>query len=88
MSKTTWRQEISESMEAVGEGWDAVVGHTLTSEELDREFDSGFGTSQGCPFTLWTNNRVYFPVVYDGCEWVESVPRNPCNEATEHKGGQ
>lgn len=37
-------------------------------------------------FTAWTKNRVYFPVTHDGREWVDSVPRNPCNEATKHVG--
>ena len=36
---------------------------------------------------LWTAARVYFPACYDGSEWCESVPRNPCDEATTHVGG-
>lgn len=55
---------------------------------LDVQFDAGFGGSEGVPFTLWTTSRVYFPCVYDGSEWVESVPRDPCNVATSHVGGE
>lgn len=37
-------------------------------------------------FTIWTSDRVYFPVQYDGMGWVGSVPRNPCDEATSPMG--
>jgi hypothetical protein len=54
---------------------------------LDVDFDAGYGSPHGPRFTAWTTQRVYFPVVYDGAEWVGSAPRNPCDEATEHVGG-
>jgi hypothetical protein len=69
-----------------GDKWDTVIASTLSDKELDAEFNNGFGGSEGKPFTLWTENRVYFPVVYDGAEWVGSVPRNPSHEATSHVG--
>jgi hypothetical protein len=53
---------------------------------MDTIFDCGFGGANGCAFTVWTTHRVYFPVEYDGAESVASVPRNPCDEATEHVG--
>jgi len=34
----------------------------------------------GKPFLLWTNDRVYFLVIYDGKEWAGSVPRNPTSD--------
>lgn len=85
---TTWRKEIGEEMEHQNETWGDVVGTTLTDEEMDQEFDDGFGGAEGVGFTLWTEKRVYFPVVYDGSEWVGSVPRNPCDEETQHQGGE
>ena len=81
--KTTWRKLIKEKA-----GEDQIVHCTLSDGELDAEFDSGFGGHEGKPFTAWGQQRVYFPVVYDGAEWVSSVPRNPCNEPTEHVGGE
>jgi hypothetical protein len=54
---------------------------------LDYDFDPGYGSTEGPSFTLWTAKRVYLPACYDGSEWVASVPRNPCDEATEHVGG-
>ena len=32
-------------------------------------------------------NWVYFPICYDGAEWVGHAPRNPCDIAMEHQGG-
>jgi hypothetical protein len=85
---TTWRELITSSMSETGETFADVAATTLSEDELDRRFNSGFGGSEGVSFTLWTKGRVYFPVVYDGSEWVGSVPRDPCDEATPHQGGQ
>jgi len=84
----TWRELITVEMEERGEAWGDVVGVACSEGELDRQFDSGYGGSEGAPFTLWTMDRVYFPAVYDGLEWVASVPRNPCDEEMEHVGCQ
>ena len=80
---TSWRVEIAKAMNTAHDSWDSIVHSTLDSEGLDQQFDPGFGE----PFTVWTHTRVYFPVVYDGPEWVGSVPRHPCDERTEHMGG-
>lgn len=77
---TTWRKKIEE--------WgDKIIACTLTDAELDAEFSSGYGATEGKPFTAWSEKYVYFPVCYDGSEWVERAPRNPCDEATNHVGG-
>lgn len=82
--QTCWRKKIEEALAQNGEGWGDIVESTLTESQLDERFGGGFGNHEGCAFTLWTINRVYFPVEYDGSESVASVPRNPCSEATEH----
>lgn len=84
---TTWRECITQEMKERGESWDDVVAMTTTHAELDDRFDAGYGGTNGCSFTLWTSRRVYFPGCYDGAEWVASVPRDPCDEATVHVGG-
>ena len=61
---------------------------SISNHELTREFDDGFGCGEGTPFYAWTAQRVYFAVVYDGAEWVGSVPRNPCSEKAIHHGGE
>ena len=98
---TTWRKLIAAEMKQNKDGFHNLVYSFFgTAEKLtwegtftepvtyDREFDDGFGGSNGGPFTVWTKDFVYFPVVYDGAEWVGSVPRNPCDIATEHVGSQ
>ena len=85
---TNWKELIQEEMKQQGETFEDVVECTLNDKELVVEFDSGYGGSEGAPFTLWTTHRVYFPVVYDGAEWVGSVSRNPDGKPTYHLGGQ
>ncbi len=89
MALTTWRKEIKHKMESNGETWNDVVGtapHDMSWPNAT--FDSGFGGSEGIPFTVWTHNFVYFPGVYDGAEWADSVPRDPNGVATRHVGGE
>ena len=81
----TWRKLIKD---AIGDNGDVLIGNTLLESEMDVEFDDGYGGSEGIPFTAWSKDRVYFPVVYDGAEWVSSVPRNPCTKASGHCGGE
>ncbi len=81
----TWRELIGYELEPhPGEQIIAVVPDEAA---LDMKFDNGYGCPEGPVFTAWTQNRVVFPVCYDGAESVRSVPRNPTNEATEHVGG-
>ena len=81
----TWRKYIEQEVKG---NKDTLVKCTLSEDELDEEFDDSYGTLEGKPFTAWGEKYVYFPVVYDGSEWVDSVLRNPCNTATWHIGGQ
>ena len=81
---TTWRLLIADELETFGETFNDVLRCTLSEEELDIEFDNGFGAAEGLPFTLWTSERVYFPKEYDGAENVECVLRNPCHHKTQH----
>ena len=83
----TWKELIELSLKQHNESWSDVAHSTLTEDELNRRFDCSFGGTEEVAFTLWTTNRVYFPVQYDGSEWCESVPRNPCDDKTYHLGG-
>lgn len=82
----TWRQLIQKEVLRRGDAFPSAC--TLSAPELDVEFNNDYGGHQGEPFTAWSPDRVYFPVVYDGKAWVGSVPRSPCGEATEHQGGE
>lgn len=83
---TTWRELILKEMEKHNDNA-VAYSSTMTKEEMDVEFDNRLGCYQGIPFTLWTCDRVYFPVTYDGARWVGSVSRNPDEKPTEHIGG-
>lgn len=98
---TTWRGLISEEMRVHGETFDDVVSmcactnnwkredrQTFSDESwLDIEFDDSYGGTEGPLFTLWTQGRVYFPICYDGSEWVGSASREPDGKPMEHQGG-
>lgn len=60
---------------------------TMSKEELHKAFDAGYGGTRGTPFTAWGPEWVYFPLCYDGYEWVGAAPRNPCDIKLEHQGG-
>ena len=85
---TTWKLLLTEEMAQNGETWDDVISNTMTDAEMNEKFHSGYGSSEGCPFTVWTSGSVYFPVVYDGAEWVGRVSRNPDGKPTYHVGGE
>ena len=87
MAMRSWKVMISLEMKDFKDSWDNVVSSTMTDQESLEEFDTGYGGTNGCSFTVWTKDRVYFPVCYDGAEWVGSVSRNPNSIATDHQGG-
>jgi hypothetical protein len=84
----TWRKLLAEVLAQNDESWSDIEATTLSDQQLDREFDAGYGGSEGDPFTVWTAKRVYFPAVYDGAEWVAFVSRHPDNKPTCHVGGE
>lgn len=84
MSGSTWRQMLDYQLAKHNETLLSIVPDESV---LDVEFDDGYGGTEGPAFTAWSQTRVYFPVVYDGAEWLESVPRDPCDEVTHHIGG-
>lgn len=65
-----------------------VLAYAPNEETFDVEFDGGWGSSNGPAVLAWTESHVYFPVVYDGAEWIASAPRNPVPEGQRHVGGQ
>ena len=87
---TTWRIEIAEEMARHGDDWENVetwaADVATAAEFLDKPFDNYYGPCNGIPFTVWTNNRVYFPTSYDGLEACSSVARNPDQKPTDHIG--
>lgn len=80
----TWRELLNEAMR---EALDHRPITVAPSEDvLDVEFDDGFGTPKGPSVLVWTEARVYFPVAFDGVEWMDSAPRHPTREGQPHVG--
>lgn len=85
--RTTWEQALADAMERYGDAG-PVLYYAPDIESFRVEFDPGYGGSEGPPVLAWTENRVYFPVTYDGAEWLGSAPRNPQFEGQGHVGGE
>ncbi len=85
---TTWRKQIEQALSSNKESWSDVIAISPKDQKwLDYYFDDDFGSIEGTSFTVWTKTKVYFPVCYDGSEWVGSVSRNPDDKPTDHIGG-
>ena len=82
-----WKEMIEDEMKNHNDSFHNVISCTLSEDELLEKFNTDYGSTNGKHFTLWTKTRVYFPVVYDGAEWVGSVSRNPDGNQTKHIGG-
>ena len=87
MKMNNWKTMLDGALKKNGESWDDVEANTLTEEEMAENFDAGYGGTEGRPFTVWTNNSVFFPICYDGKEWVGRVSRHPDGKPTGHQGG-
>ncbi|CAB5224175.1 hypothetical protein UFOVP387_38 [uncultured Caudovirales phage] len=83
----SWKEMLIDAFKETGDNFNNLKT-TLSKEELEVKFDSGYGSSQGIYFTAWGDKYVYFPVVYDGSEWVGFAPRNICDIRTKHWGGE
>lgn len=82
----SWKELITESMIGGNDSWNNVESCTMTSEEMNKKFYTGFGRIEGTLFTVWTAKYIYFPVVYNGAEWVGRISRNPNGESCWHFG--
>lgn len=82
-----WKKMIDGALQENGESWEDVEANTMSEQDMTKEFNNGYGSINGCPFTIWTKASVYFPLCYDGAEWVGRVSRNPDGKPTEHQGG-
>ena len=83
---TTWEEELKKAFKENGDDFKKIKT-TLSDKEMKTMFDNGYGGEQGVPFTAWGEKYVYFPLCYDGAEWVGSAPRNVCDIKSKHQGG-
>jgi hypothetical protein len=81
-------EDIDTAVVSSGRGWSPGDSVDVTVDELsDISGDTGFGGESMPRLHAWTDERVYFKVVYDGNESVSSVPRNPNTEVPGRYGG-
>ena len=83
MAKTSWAEQFVSMGVEIDE-----LTTTMTDEQMNVQFNDGYGGSEGCAFTAWNDEYVFFPIVYDGSEWIGRAPRNPCDKAMSHQGGE
>lgn len=83
---TSWRKELESEMKRQADPG-PVLAVAPDYAAFDVEFSAGYGTAEGPKVLAWTEARVYFPVCYDGSEWMGSAPRNPDVEGQSHVGG-
>ena len=82
----TWRELIKYEMKHNGDSFDNLVGSVFDGD-IDDVFCDGYGNAEGCNFQLWTSEYVYFPICYDGAEWVGSANRHITKQSLRHQGG-
>jgi hypothetical protein len=83
---TTWRKELTSEM-ASAQDDGPIIAFAPDEAAFDVEFYPGYGGTNGPDVLAWTKARVYFPVCYDGAEWIGSAPRNPEADGQTHVGG-
>ena len=82
---TTWRKLLEEEFQIQNDSWKNIVMMAPSDGKwLDYYFDNDSNVIEGVPFTVWTKNRVYFPLSFEGPEWVGSVSKIPNGIATAH----
>ena len=82
----TWKELFQDAFVQTKDKWDDLKT-TFKNGEENTDFNPGYGRENGCHFTAWSKDYVYFPICYDGSEWVGHVARNPCDIKHEHQGG-
>jgi len=73
---TTWRKELEEHFKRTGDSLDNMT-ITISDEELDLEFNNGFGRPEGAHFMAWSDHYIYFNYEYDGSDFIICRERHP-----------
>ncbi|OHD15006.1 MAG: hypothetical protein A2Y38_25670 [Spirochaetes bacterium GWB1_59_5] len=83
----TWRTLLADHLfeNSLG-GIDTIIHYAPNEAAFDVEFDDGYGSVNGPEILAWSEDRVFFPVSYDGSESIGSAPRNPQSEGQPHIG--
>lgn len=90
---TNWKDELekyNDNFEAINIEGKMYLGNKVKSalRVLSREFNSGYGGTEGHSFFAWSINWVYFCHTYDGAESIGRIPRDPSKEKVRHIGNE
>lgn len=58
-----WKEMLQEVFRETGDDFEEMKT-TLTEEEMTKEFNDGYGGTEGASFTAWGEKYVYFPLIY------------------------
>jgi len=83
----TWRRRLVEAR-ATAQDETPVLAVAPDEATLDIEFTAGYGAEKGPAVLVWSERFVYFPVCYDGAQWLGSAPRDPVSQAQPHVGSE
>lgn len=78
----TWRKLLKTEMKFREDQSEKIIC-VMSDEEIDTKFFNGSGSINGKSFLAWTDDFVYFKVIHEGEEWVESIQRNPTLDDSE-----
>ena len=92
-----WKKDLNERLDANQDELIAIniKGDLYLKEKLpeamarlDKDFDDGYGGSEGESFWAWGKKYLYFCGVYDGSEWISDIPIMPSEGNPSHIGGE
>lgn len=87
----TWEPLVREEMQRVGDSWDNIETVIPSFDVLATPYVANGWMLDDVAFTIWTKDRVYFPVwggqYTCGNEFVRSAPRHPNQEVMEMISG-
>ena len=82
---STWNELLASERKSVNDET-PIVAKSGTQDDWTRAFGYKHGDTVGSPVLAWSEARVYFPVIYDSMEWLESAPRHPQTDGQYHVG--
>ena len=76
-----WKDTTPEELEELEKKYPGLTDNIPPDADAEKwdeiEFYKGQGGENGMSFVAYTENWIYFSMVYDGREYVDCIPRNP-----------
>lgn len=82
-----WRTWADLLVAAAGD--DAIIARAPDDAVVwEQSFYADYGGDEGSPVLAWSEQWVYFPVVYDGQQYFARAPRHPGADGQRAVGGR